>query len=236
MKRNVMMRLASFLLVAVLISTTAISGTYAKYVTSGGSSDSARVAKWGVTVSADYEELFTRGYELAKTVSTDDESNASVWAVAEVDVVAPGTAGDLADFEVIGQPEVDVAVTYAATLTLENWYIDANKDGVKDDGEAEYCPIIITVNGTEYSMDDYATIDLFVADVEQAIVDKGATYQANEDLSVIANDLAVSWAWDYEDGIAHQNDNNDTSLGNQAAADNAATISISVTCTVTQID
>ena len=31
MKRNVMMRLASFLLVAVLISTSAISGTYAKY-------------------------------------------------------------------------------------------------------------------------------------------------------------------------------------------------------------
>ena len=52
MKKNVMMRLACFLLVAVLISTSAISGTYAKYVTSGQSTDSARVAKWGVTVTA----------------------------------------------------------------------------------------------------------------------------------------------------------------------------------------
>ena len=63
MKKNVMMRLACFLLVAVLISTSAISGTYAKYVTEGSSKDTARVAKWGVTVSADYSNLFTKTYE-----------------------------------------------------------------------------------------------------------------------------------------------------------------------------
>ena len=50
MKKNVMMRLASFLLVAVLISTSAISGTYAKYVTTAEGKETARVAKWGVQV------------------------------------------------------------------------------------------------------------------------------------------------------------------------------------------
>ena len=53
MKKNKMMRLASFLLIAVLVSTSAISGTYAKYTTSGFAEDQARVAKWGVTVAAD---------------------------------------------------------------------------------------------------------------------------------------------------------------------------------------
>ena len=47
-----MMRVASALLVAVLLSTCAISGTFAKYVTEGSGSDTARVAKFGVTVTA----------------------------------------------------------------------------------------------------------------------------------------------------------------------------------------
>ena len=62
MKKNVMMRLASFLLVAVLISTSAISGTYAKYVTQAEGTDSARVAKWGVTVAIDGSDLFANQY------------------------------------------------------------------------------------------------------------------------------------------------------------------------------
>ncbi len=51
MKKNKMMRLASVLLIAVMISTSAISGTYAKYVTSGYAEDNARVAKFGVAVA-----------------------------------------------------------------------------------------------------------------------------------------------------------------------------------------
>ena len=44
MKKNKMMRIASVLLVAVILTTCAISGTFAKYVTSGNGSDNARVA------------------------------------------------------------------------------------------------------------------------------------------------------------------------------------------------
>ena len=47
MRKNKMMRLASALLVAVLLSTCAISGTFAKYVTSSTGTDKARVAYWG---------------------------------------------------------------------------------------------------------------------------------------------------------------------------------------------
>ena len=52
MKKNRMMRLASVLLVLTLLSTSVISGTFAKYVTSDQASDTARVAKFGVVVSA----------------------------------------------------------------------------------------------------------------------------------------------------------------------------------------
>ena len=53
MKKNRMMRVASALLVAVLLTTCAISGTFAKYVTTESGSDFARVAKWGVNVEAE---------------------------------------------------------------------------------------------------------------------------------------------------------------------------------------
>lgn len=45
MRKNRMMRAASALLVAVLMTTCTISGTFAKYVTSADSTDTARVAK-----------------------------------------------------------------------------------------------------------------------------------------------------------------------------------------------
>ena len=48
MRKNKMMRLASSLLVAVLITTSTISGTFSKYTTQDKASDAARVAKWGV--------------------------------------------------------------------------------------------------------------------------------------------------------------------------------------------
>ena len=69
MKKNVMMRLASFLLVAVLISTSAISGTYAKYVTEATAKDTARVAAFGVQVAADFTEVFKEKYD-----TTDEET------------------------------------------------------------------------------------------------------------------------------------------------------------------
>ena len=52
MKKNKMMRTASGLLVATLLTTSMISGTFAKYTTQDEASDSARVAKWGVTALA----------------------------------------------------------------------------------------------------------------------------------------------------------------------------------------
>ena len=101
MKKNIMMRLASFLLVAVLISTSAISGTYAKYVTSDDGSDFARVAEWGVVIEAKSFGMFTDKYE------TDDETATftgeySVDGEGE-DVLAPGTEGEFANIKITGK-------------------------------------------------------------------------------------------------------------------------------------
>ena len=64
MKKNRMMRAASALLVAVLMTTCTISGTFAKYTTSATGSDAARVANWGFESDGvlALEDLFTDNY------------------------------------------------------------------------------------------------------------------------------------------------------------------------------
>ena len=73
MKKNKMMRLASSLLVAVLLTSSVISGTFAKYVTSDGASDSARVAKFGVIVDV-VSNAFSDSYLNNATEYTENEN------------------------------------------------------------------------------------------------------------------------------------------------------------------
>lgn len=87
MRKNKFMRAASGLLVAVLLTTCVISGTFAKYTTSATGSDSARVATWGFdknNASITLDNLFSDTYDNVKGVDSD--------------VIAPGTTGS-ANFE-----------------------------------------------------------------------------------------------------------------------------------------
>lgn len=230
MKKNVMMRLACFLLVAVLISTSAISGTYAKYVTANTATDSARVAKWGVEIQA-YNEMFANSYKNTKTTWTDNEKLAEITVQAdtkEEKVIAPGTNGQLAAFGVTGTPEVDVQVTYVADLQLTNWTVN----------NSEYCPIVFKVNGQEFKISNESgstitTIAALEKAVEDAIVDCDAYYHTNTDLSAVNDDLTVTWEWPFY--TSDENDVKDTALGD-AAKDNPATISLKVTVAVTQVN
>lgn len=231
MKKNKMMRLASVLLVAVLISTCAISGTFAKYVTNGTAKSEARVAKFGVKVAAE-GNLFSTEYTTENTADAAKIGTNSVISSNEDKVVAPGTSGSLTKTMITGKPEVAVRVTNEATVTLENWTVESKF----------YCPIVITVNGTEVDTSDCENAEQFAAAVKTAIDATTAEYKANTDLGNLPADaakgLSVSWEWPfYTDDDA---DKKDTALGDAAAGipegAQAATISINVTTTVTQID
>ena len=63
MKKNVMMRVASIMLVLVLMTSSVISGTFAKYVTDVTTDDSARVARWGVEFVTN-SDLFATQYDI----------------------------------------------------------------------------------------------------------------------------------------------------------------------------
>ena len=211
MKKIKTMRIASILLIAVLMTTCAISGTFAKYVTSGNGSDSARVAKWGVKITATGDDAFATKYNDAA-----DESGTKV--VSTTDVVAPGTNGTLATLGITGQPEVMVNIAVTANLTLTDWNITGDWD---DNAETEpttifYCPIIFTigseiVNGAEYS--DATTLE---SKIEEAFTSLSATNVAAN--TALAKSVSVTWAWNYEGNGTFQTNAKDTALGNLGTA------------------
>ena len=211
MKKNKMMRVASVLLVAVLLSTCAISGTFAKYTTSDTATDTARVAKWGVTVSATGDDAFATKYD-------DNASESGTKVVSTTDVVAPGTKGTLASISINGTPEVMVDVTVTANLTLTGWEIDGG----------EYCPIVFKVGEEEIKME--GTTITTIADLESAVEAK-FTEMSQTNVSVgtdLAANISISWEWPYAG-----EDTKDTALGDLTTA---PTITFDCRVTVTQVD
>lgn len=98
MKKNKAMRAAGGLFIATMLSTSIISGTYAKYVTGDKVEDTARVAKFGVEVTAS-------GYLFSDTYR--DAGNGNV----------PGKVGD--ENNVNGEG-INLSVVSSGTNTLPN--------------------------------------------------------------------------------------------------------------------
>ena len=214
MKKNKTMRLASGLLVATLLTASVICGTFAKYATQATSTDSARVAKFGVTITAN-------GTTFAKSYAKDDAATAITNTVVSTEnVVAPGTDGSMASMKLTGKPEVAVKVSYKADFKLnDKWTVNGDF----------YCPLTINVNKTAIKGTDYKSADEFAAAVNAAIDGYSKEYAPGTDLSTVGNDsLAITWAWNYTG-----NDTKDTALGNAA---DPGTVTLGVNTTVTQID
>ena len=235
-KKNVTLRAAAVLFALALITSCFVGGTFAKYVTTDNGSDTARVAKFGVTVKAN-GTMFAKEYatDTPNVTGTITNSVISSGAVNGIEkVIAPGTSGEMLKVELSGTPEVTVQVNYDPTVKLsDNWTLG---DGTF------YCPLQIKVNGTTVDGHGFTEKQEFVDAIKAAILaykKNNVVYPANTDLSTVGdNALAITWAWPFEseDEAGKSNDAKDTHLGDQAAGGNAATIEISVTTTVTQVD
>ena len=234
-KKNWTMRAAVLMLALVLI-TCFVGGTFARYVTSKSGTDSARVAKFGVTVDAN-------GGLFAKEYKTDDQTVVGTIAKSVIstdNVVAPGTksADDFVAVSITGTPEVAVRVSYkldAASLILDNW---------KDGDSKFYCPLVfrfVTHDGnTVVRGTDFQSADALKAALVNAAAAYTKDYAPGTDLSgKSAETLNITWEWPIETGAddeKSENNKRDTFLGNEAAAGRAATVSLTLAATVSQID
>lgn len=239
-RKNHTLKLAGILLALVLVTSCFVGGTFAKYVTSGTGNDTARVAKFGVKVTAE-------GSTFANAYTTNDSTVTGIAqsVISSGDnkkVVAPGTSGQMAAIKITGTPEVAVNVRYNLTeMTLDKW--------TDEDGNF-YCPLTISI--TRYSAEDgmpttthipgldYNSPDKFIGEIRKAINNYSVNYAPGTVLDEKngTDVLGISWKWAFEDKAADakQTDEKDTYLGDQAAKGNAAEISLQVVTTVTQID
>lgn len=216
MKKNRAMRLAALLLVAVLMSTCGISGTFAKYVTEVSSEDSARVAKWGFEpVAMNITGLFDKVY---------DAGAADYTVESAVDVIAPGTQGSaqfaFAYDETNGNaPEVDYIFKVDTTgsdcdTTIQN---NANIQWKLDDGS-------------------WGTWTQLIYGIEclSGSGDGECKYQAGQlpaAFGTTDNTHTISWQWIFTTG--EESDVKDTTMGN---ADALAQVKLVITISATQVD
>ena len=133
---KIMMITVSVLLSLVLITSSVVSGTLAKYTTTGESSDSARVAKWGITVTSGTE--LSKSYEKNGTVVVESSD--------EINLIAPGTSGCLAWFTVSGTPEVKYNVDFNGAIEIGDGYKASSHLLRNEVGRSiDYFPIIISL-------------------------------------------------------------------------------------------
>ena len=234
MKKNTMMRVASALLVAVLMTTCAISGTFAKYTTADDATDKARVAKWGVEVTAFDNSSF-------KTEYTNTEDTVTVKSSTEDKLVAPGTEdAEGVTFTISGTPEVATKAT--VEMTIMN---DVFLKYTEDEEEKTYTPVVFTLsvkdanggysNYTEVASGTLADIEKFL---EQTYTTNGVVnFGVNE---VLDAEYKLTWAWEFESG----KDALDTQLGDIAADttakqvtdDYSTKIEYTIKITIEQVD
>lgn len=251
MKKNKMMRAASGLLVATLLTTSIISGTFAKYTTTNSGSDSATVAKFGVTINvADDMNLFNTEYEKDDTDATSGKT--VVTATTDQNKIAPGTKGSM-QFSITGTPEVATKLTVvvdnavAAHLTAGEYTLAAGKFAEREckvTTATDYEPIKWYV-GTD-AITENTTYDKTLTEVEDYLEKLSGEKAPNTKLD---ETYYIGWKWDFEgtfngtwnyDGEekvpytdAKVADFLDTYMGDQ---DTPQTESFKLSITVTQVD
>lgn len=244
MKKNKSMRAAGGLMIATMLTTSIVSGTYAKYVTSGTAKDTARVAKFGVVVKAE-GSLFDKNYLETSNTPTDTDTGISVKSLSTPadNVVAPGTKNDTGlSFSITGTPEVDVNVkievanTSADIFLKEGTYPEMTTSADDDNFElaADYYPIKYTL-----TKHDGSTVTGNLDEITDEL-NANATYHAGEDLTDSLGNFTLTWDWAFEQGY----DEADTLLGELAVGEVAGVdasnynlnANIELIVTVTQVD
>lgn len=240
MRKNRMMRLASVLLVCVLLTTSVISGTFAKYTTTSSVNDSARVAYWGFKQTSETEiALFDHG---------DD-------GIQKNGLLAPGSAKSVtfgfaySDYDTeVQAPEVDYTFEIDVTTTGLAGGTSAI-DVTELNSNPNFYWILDEVAYKNF--DDFETaiedLDGNVAKYEAGTLPEKFYTKDAEGKYVDGKTHTIGWQWFFGDEttsglkdstghditVNNNNDATDTAMGNDTDLNDLA---IKITITATQVD
>lgn len=220
MKKSKFMRAAAILMAAVLLTTCAISGTFAKYTTTASANDSARVAKWGFQTTSMTLDLFDGSYTNVASGNTENVIAPGTSKTATFTFLPPATAPEVAyTFAISASGTCDASITSNPNI---HFYLDGVEvvAGTTTTNFEELIAGIKALSGAASGTQTYAAGTLPTAFAG------GAT-----------GEHTVGWAWDFEtatgEGQPGAQDTTDTAMGN-AVTPAACNITISVTAT--QVD
>lgn len=207
MKKNRMMRLASGLLVLVILTTCIISGTFAKYATGDNAKDSARAAKWGVTTTisgalfgkhynafSETEGMENLGSNQIAAAYTGSVDHASGEADDGKNIVAPGTKSENMTISIAGKPEVSGKIEFTVDdKDKENFsdiWLASGKYGVMTDVTDTIKTVddiagLFVKQGTGYvsaTAADYENAETKYYELRDVVTLSKATYKTNEDV------------------------------------------------------
>lgn len=249
MKKNRTTKIAIIVLALVLATSCFVGTTLARYTTKITGNDTARIAKFGVVLTAAtdlFEEKYDKGADAA-LITVDGQNGANV--------IAPGTSGTATIFTISGTPEVDVNVLITLNdynalkmVTLpagdyRDWTNLNNPD--KYNVAANYYPVKWTLakNGQAIPFDGGNLNDVNLQTIENYLVSISKVYHVTEDgneLSTINGSYTLSWKWDFNGNDAFAKE--DTTLGQiMAGVETAPTgyceqETFFLNITVTQVD
>lgn len=173
-------------------------GTVARYSTSTGITDSARVAKFGVTITASDNSSFDTQY-------TAEDGTITVKSSTADKVVAPGTADGGIRFTISGTPEVRTRLIIETEVMDDIFY--------KYDPEDTYRPVIFKLRSDREGLIDQGSLTE-ICDTLNAHVSEFAPNEAIDDV------YTLSWEWAYH--VTNKTDELDTVLGDIAAGINTS--------------
>ncbi len=200
------------LVLLFLISTSMLSGTFAKYTSEFAGQDTVLVAKWDITAQdADGTGLVTSGTKdlnlwkytdlshVRNNEQPDDSGNY---------IIAPGVSGSFA-ITVTNNSDVDANISYE----------------FKGDPSNPPVPLL-------FKFKDLPDVpENWVSDFGALAAQLGTTMVAMD-----GNDTKeVEWKWVFEDSSDPDRDKNDTSLGTQSALDDRSAYILNLTVKAVQV-
>ena len=109
-KNRIFMALVSILLCFVLLSTSLLSGIFARFAVRDSVQMDVAFKQWGITIT-------DANNTLVETIEKDGSAVVRAnGSITQDGLLAPGTKGSLAWFRVSGNPEVDFSIDFSGTI------------------------------------------------------------------------------------------------------------------------
>lgn len=156
--KNAKMTIVAVLVALVAVTTYSVSGTYAKYTeTFTGSTDTARVAKWAITLNQNSTKVEnTFDFDLFSSLKEADGTTAEgdVSSSNSDNVIAPGTGGKV-ELKLFNNSEVNATYKVEYTVSLSGVPIEFSTDGTN------YTQSLADVTATAINSGASDTIEIY---------------------------------------------------------------------------